>query len=88
MRNSKPQTPAAHGNPVNRHPKNRGVLRACSALLGAVALLGATGCTTEEGEVGADYEARSTGLLAFDSCEDLLDYFQAEATTDLSLGYG
>ena len=85
MRNSKKISLANNEIPALNATKNRG-LRA--ALVGAVALLGVAGCTTDEAESGSDYETRTTGLVAFDSCDDLLGYFQAEASSDISLGYG
>jgi hypothetical protein len=73
-----------NGNPAKVTSKIRGL----GWLLGAAALVASPGCTSDEGEVGNDLEARSTGLVAFESCDGLLDYFQNEATTDLELGLG
>lgn len=87
MRNSNKIVASAHGNPMNAATKNRG-LRAL--LLGAASLLAVSGCVNDsgDGEPGQDLEARRTGLVAFDTCDDLLGYFQAEAVADLELGYG
>jgi uncharacterized secreted protein with C-terminal beta-propeller domain len=84
MRSTLKNASTRNGNPANRTSKIRGL----GWLLGAVALLATPACTSDEGEVGSDLEARSTGLVAFESCDGLLDYFQNEATTDLELGLG
>lgn len=77
-----------HGKIVPGNSAKPSKIRGLTALLGAAALIAATGCAKDTDDTGQDFETRKTGLLAFDTCEDLLSYFQGEALADLELGYG
>lgn len=83
MRSTLKNPAARNENPAKATSKIHGL----GWLLGAATLIATPGCTSDEGKVGTDFEARSTGLVAFESCDGLLDYFQNEATADLELGF-
>ena len=74
-----------NGNPANVTSKIRGL----GWLLGAAALIASPGCTSDEGEVGNDLEARSTGLVAtvprrvLDAAIDLSGLVVVEAPVEL-----